>query len=93
MYWWWLSFADGSLAEGEQFLGACIVQGTEMIMGVPRISDPVPQAHLLGINPGGEVQLQRIPDEREVLPEWCNRLMNREECEALDVEMKERWGL
>ena len=66
--WWWLSFVgcDG-------FLGVAIV----------RASDPataVHNAHVLGVNPGGEVCLAPLPSEMKV-PEWAReKLLNREQC-------------
>lgn len=76
--WWYISFADGSLPEGEQFLGACFVkaQGEMTAVGV---------THLLNINPGGEVMIvgpmydDQVPPEQ---PRW--RLMQREEIDAVD---------
>ncbi len=53
MSYFWLSFADGDLPKGQQFLGACIVQAETNI-------DAVTKAHLLGINPGGEVMMVEI---------------------------------
>jgi hypothetical protein len=91
--WWWLSFADGDLPKGQQFLGACIVRGTEPIMGHPRPTDPVPEAWRQGCNPGGEVAMHRVPDDREPPAEWCNRLLTREECAALDAVMLEKYGV
>jgi len=32
--WWWLSFCDTEKPEGQQFLGACFVRGTNMIAAV-----------------------------------------------------------
>lgn len=84
--WWWLSFADSNLPEGSQFLGACIVQGTEP-KGQPGIRDCISQSHLLGLNPGGEIKFVQIPDDRVVPEQWRERLLNREECAALEAEM------
>lgn len=46
--WVWLSFADGDLPAGSQFLGVCLVLAYGIIGAVM-------EAHRLGINPGGEV--------------------------------------
>lgn len=91
--WWWLSFADPDRPEGEQFLGVCIVQGTEPAMGFPRATDPIPRAWQLGLNPGGEVQFHRIPEDRQPPAEWTNRLLDRAECEQLDRVIRKRYGL
>ncbi len=50
---WWLSFCDPDAPTGEQFLGACIVDAVDEITAV-RV------AHILGINPGGEVAFQDL---------------------------------
>lgn len=90
---WWLSFADGTRPKGTQFLGVCIVDtGME---GAPETMDmlaAVQMTHALGINPGGEVQGLPCPEEREHLiqAKWLNRLLSREECEAIDAEMAGR---
>ncbi len=58
MTWWWLSFADGSRPVGKQFLGACIVGPAESEMGAHML------AGMYGCNPGGEIVIQSIADER-----------------------------
>lgn len=81
MAWFWLSFADPDRPKGTQFLGACLVQGTSFM-------DAIQQAHMTGLNPGGEVQGFEVPQERlsNVKPKWCNRLLTRSECEEMDRE-------
>ena len=54
--WWWLSFADGSLPEGQQFLGVAIVREHGPARAIRR-------SHELGINPGGEVRFMACTDE------------------------------
>ena len=44
----WLSFADGDLPEGKQFLGGIVVEGEDIIQATLR-------THWLKLNPGGEV--------------------------------------
>lgn len=80
----WLSFADGNLPKGTQFLGACIVCADTFL-------DAVSKAHRLGINPGGEVIGHKIPSDREFLirPEEVEVLMNRAQCEAQDRRMSQ----
>lgn len=75
--WFWLSFADGDLPEGEQFLGVAIVKVDDGIQEVvdemsrlmrrPEhvIGDPffaaVASSRLLNLNPGGSVQGLEMP--------------------------------
>lgn len=92
IYWWWLSFADSDLPKGSQFLGACIVQGTQPKMGEPRLSDPIPQAHLFSCNPGGEVQFHQIPDDRPPTEEWTYRLLDRDECAEFNQVILDLYG-
>ncbi len=71
--WWWLSFADPGLPKDAQFLGVAVLQAPTMEAAVPRAS-------LLGINPGGEVQIVGpLPRTLRVLPELANRLLDRAE--------------
>lgn len=72
--WWWLSFADGSLPEGEQFLGVAIVSGSGVLSAAS-------VAKLLGCNPGGEVQGIEIPPQHVPPPEYRGRLLSRDELE------------
>jgi hypothetical protein len=76
--WWWLSFADGTRPEGEQFLGALVMQG-DVFQHVLTVS------HALGLNPGGEIEFVPIPREKmQAIPEGArNRLLSREDAEAL----------
>lgn len=64
--WWYLSFAEG------KFLGGCIVKATGLL-------DAVDMAHLLKINPGGEVFGFEIPKGK--IPDliYMNRLLTKEE--------------
>jgi hypothetical protein len=66
MPWFYLSFADGRLPKGQQWLGAAIVEGTD-----PR--GAIKRAWRLRINPGGEVaftEIEHLPPER-----FRNRLL------------------
>ena len=65
--WWYLSFAD------EEFKGAVFVRATGML-------DAVREAHVLGINPGGEVIGIEIEDETIAMlpaPEFRERLLTK----------------
>ena len=75
---WWLSFADPTLPKGQQFLGACIVRGTD-------VAEAAMDAHLRGCNPGGEVRGVAIPDGHR-LPESEGVLLQVE-----DIEGAARW--
>lgn len=85
--WWWLSFVDPDRPEGDRFVGACIVQGDDDLIG-GRLAgtDPVSSAWRLGINPGGEVQLVRVPDGKvDAVPiEYREVLLTREQVAELD---------
>jgi hypothetical protein len=74
--WWWLSFADGNLPKGTQFLGAAVVEACGM-------AGAAFEAHRLGINPGGEVLGIEIPDKGVPPESHRNRLLSREEVEAM----------
>ena len=77
--WWWLSFCDTEKPEGQQFLGACFVRGTNMIAAVKN-------AHMFDINPGGEVQGVEVPSDL-IVPEWAkNKLLTKANVERLDAE-------
>lgn len=53
---WWLSFCDTDKPEGEQFVGACIVEDApDMVRAVER-------AWELGLNPGGQVAGMPLSD-------------------------------
>lgn len=75
----WLSFADGALPEGTQFLGVVIVRAPNFIMAVQL-------AHLMKINPGGEVKGLPIPNDMKIHPTWVNVLLTRAECERFDQD-------
>lgn len=72
----WLSFADGERSEGQQFLGACVVEAPSFLLAVFRTYE-------LGINPGGEVMGIEIPPECEdKFRAHLNKLMGIQEWEA-----------
>jgi len=82
---YWLSFADGSLPEGSQFLGACIVRAISDL-------DAVCVAHRLGINPGGEVQIMGPLDvsakmEALIYSGYFERLMSKEVCAEMEEKL------
>ncbi|MFA4900880.1 MAG: hypothetical protein WC563_15285 [Brevundimonas sp.] len=77
----WLSFADGNLPTGSQFLGAVVVEAPSFLAAVA-------ESHRLGINPGGEVQGVEVPRAITIPPAYVNRILTRAECEALDRELE-----
>jgi hypothetical protein len=70
---WWLSFVDPDRAEGDRFLGACVVETVEADM-----EQAVKEAWFRGCNPGGEVSLVTLT-MKEALRFDRNRLFMREE--------------
>ncbi len=81
--WWWLSFAEPRPPEGRGFLGAVLVQANGF-------GSAVIKAGLQHLNPGGEVVGEPIPPSNpEPLPEFTNRLLNRQECEEFGRRMRE----
>lgn len=48
--WWWLSFVDEERPEGDRFLGVLLIDA-------PSDTAAVMRAHMLGLNPGGEVAM------------------------------------
>lgn len=83
-HYWWLSFADGNLPEGQQFLGAAIVPGID-------IGTATAAAHSLGVNPGGEVRGAPIEvDMKLISKEWWCRLLSRDQCDLFFRQLKAR---
>ncbi len=80
--WWFLSFADGRLPKGTQFLGGVLIEAEDFTAAVQK-------THFLGINPGGEVlgqgpaiTIDAVGDA--VYKKYSNRLLTREECNEWD---------
>ena len=78
---YWLSFADGKLPNGSQFLGGAFVRAKTM-------AEALRDAHRDGINPGGEVQSIHCPDGNDptgkrIEDSDIGRLMQRDECEKM----------
>lgn len=74
---WWLSFADGRLPTGRQFLGVAIVPGTNVYTASL-------VARHLGCNPGGEVAGEVFEDD-EIIPPggYRNRLLTSADVDEL----------
>jgi hypothetical protein len=76
----WLSFCDAHLPAGSQFLGVAIVEVAREGTDEGRVRAAIEKAHLLGINPGGEVMAYECPpldEERARL--YSDRLLQKEE--------------
>ena len=76
--WWWLSFSDPKLPEGQRFVGVAIVQAYGVASAALRAEE-------LGINPGGDVQSVELKGDGIPADEFRNRL--------LDVNELKRTGL
>ncbi len=67
--WQWVSFADGSLPVGSQFLGVAIVRAFDVMHAAS-------VCHMNGINPGGEVMALEVPEHFGPPPaEWDHKLI------------------
>lgn len=75
---YWLSFANGSLPKGSQFIGACMLEADSLMAAVLA-------SHALGINPGGEIQALELPPGADVHPSWLGVLMDRATIEKHDT--------
>lgn len=52
-----------------------------------RLDEAIRVAHILGCNPGGEVQSVEIPVELKIPSKWIELLLTRSEIEELDAEL------
>lgn len=81
---YWLSFADAAKPKGTQFLGALIIEGATLAAAIKA-------AHIMGLNPGGEIQAQAFettdPQGKELLEKWKEKLLTKDECWTLDPLM------
>ena len=73
---WHLSFADPGLPAGSQFLGVVIVQAASL-------EDAITRSHVLGVNPGGGIQIAGPIPPGFIGPEWRDRLLSKAEAEAI----------
>ena len=80
MTYWWLSFTDNTRAEGDRFLGGCIIEASSF-------GEAINEAWRRKINPGGEVMGFEVPCEYEaIIPRFgVNRLLSKDELNALGV--------
>lgn len=86
--WWWLSFADANLPEGEQFLGVVLLEAAGMVQAIARCT-------ARGINPGGEVVGHPcpLPAGTRFRPDWCERLLSKAEALAAAEDDADEWLL
>lgn len=83
---WWLSFTDPDIAAtiprsqqrpgGPSFLGVCIVEAATVVGATLA-------AHAHGCNPGGQVATFGPFPAGSIPPEWCNRLLTKEEADQV----------
>lgn len=72
---WWLSFADGDLPKGQQFLGVVLLRARHFMLAQQ-------ESHWLGINPGGSMMAWEWPEEGPAIgDELLGRLLSRSELE------------
>ena len=82
MAWFWMSFADPHRRE-DSFLGATIVEGQGEDDGAS-VTAALDFADARGINPGGEIGIQKVPVDLLPPVEWRNRLLSEDEVDALN---------
>jgi hypothetical protein len=77
---WYLSFADG-----RGFLGGLFVRADDL-------SEALTRSHLLGLNPGGEVEGYHLPPEAvaELPSPWIEKLLSKADLVAFDIHMAAR---
>ena len=68
----WLSFCDGSLPKGSQFLGVFITEADNVM-------EAAQKAWQLGVNPGGEIQSVDVTNDFSIKPEHMDKLMSKDE--------------
>ena len=69
--WFYISFADD-----DSFRGAVIVKA-------PGEAHAIQASHRLGINPGGQAAIFKVPDGAPVPPAAVNRLLSKRDLEVL----------
>jgi hypothetical protein len=78
--WFWLSFVDDEKPVGSKFIGACMVKARGMATAIR-------EAHRQGCNPGGEVSVTEVPEDRYPKPPWVNRLLTKAEALSDDLDL------
>lgn len=80
----WMSFVDPDRPAGQRFLGVVVTRATieeDTMTVLDRLRDK-------GLNPGGECQPQAMRGEAPIPEEFIDRLLTKEEAEALDDMMR-----
>lgn len=76
--WFYMSFADNTRPKGKKWLGAVIIDGSD-------ITDAIRHSWQIGTNPGGEVvflECEHLPPE-----EYRRRLLNKQDLRAMGTAM------
>jgi hypothetical protein len=92
---WWLSFADPDRRQGQQFLGVAIIRvpdtdddeaGTKT-----GVTNALVRSHALKINPGGEVQFQKLNPSLEVFmpEEFVHKLLTKMDIKRLTDALRD----
>lgn len=75
---YWISFIDEEKPKGQAFIGVAIVRA-------PSIDDAIKESHRLGVNPGGQAMVIRVP---ELYAGYTNRLMSKEEIAKMEIVVR-----
>jgi len=73
---WWLSFIDPTKKRGTRFLGVVVVEGADLAAAITR-------SHLLGVNPGGEIEAAGPLPAGCIATEWRDRLLTSGEANSI----------
>lgn len=76
---WYMSFCDAELPQGQQFLGGCFV-------AAKTLSGALTVSHTLKCNPGGEVKFHELPPGMKLPSKWLARLLSKDELDRMDNE-------
>lgn len=77
---YWLSFCDGDLPKGSQFLGVVIAPGNDL-------KEALRWCWRHEVNPGGEVGAVEISDDAPVPPEFRGILLQKDKIAELEAIM------
>ena len=69
-HFFWLSFVDRAMPDGQRFLGCTVVRAADM-------AGAVRAAWRFGVNPGGDVQGHGIEDDGTLDPDHLAFMLNR----------------
>lgn len=77
--WWWLSYADGALPKGSQFIGVVVVRARGFMMATMLAS-------MKGQNPGGECRGMQIPTETPPPKELLTLVRDKDRIAELEAQ-------